>query len=91
MKDYDDDRTAGKIRYLAGLNPTIIGNQNKTVRAYLQQKKQSDKDNFLLDVEGVAHTFAAVYKGNDYQRVDEASPGGGNFSQYNNKVLAIWK
>lgn len=92
LKDYDDDRTAGKIRYLAGLKPTMIGDQNIKVGAFLQQKKQENpKPNFLFDAEGIAHTFAAVWMGNEYKKVDEATPNGGGFGQFiNKKVLAIW-
>ncbi len=93
LKDYDDDRTAAKIRYLAGLKPTMVGDQDIKVGAFLQQKKlENPKQNFLFDAEGIAHTFAAAWKDGDYKKVDEATPNGGGFGQYiNKKVLAIWR
>jgi len=94
LKDYDDDRTAGKLRYLAGLTPTIVGDQNKRLGEFLQQRKQANqKDSFIVDAEDLAHTFAVVWKSDKFVRVDEASPpDGGGFGAYlQKKVLAIWK
>lgn len=90
LKDYDENATAAKVRYLAGLKPTAVGGMN--LGAYIQNKKnRGEKDSFIADVAGIAHTFAAVWKNNDYKKVDETGSNG-NLGEYaNNEVLWIWK
>jgi len=98
LREYDDDRVAAKIRYLAGLTPTMVGGENKTVSEYLAAKKEAaDKarkpaDNIIIDAEGIAHTFAAKWNNGNFVKIDEATPNGGNFSEYKSKrVLTVWK
>lgn len=93
LKAYDDDRVAAKIRYLAGLTPTMIGSQNKTVKAFLkgEASKRGEKKNYIIDAEGIAHTFAAKWDGEKYVKVDEQTPAGGAFGKFENKkALTAW-
>lgn len=90
LKEYDDNRVAGKVRYLAGLTPTAVGGIN--LSTYIGRKKErGEKDSFIVDVAGVAHTFAAVWKNDDYKKVDETGSNG-NLGEYGtNEVLWIWQ
>lgn len=92
LKDYDDNKVAAKVRYLAGMTPTVVG--NKTLKTYLaDQKKAGKKDSFIADTEGIAHTFAAVWdeKGKDFVKSDETGSKGDIHEYDANKVLAVWK
>jgi hypothetical protein len=91
IKEYDDNKTAAKVRYLAGLKPTPVGGGIK-LRDYIQGKKdRGEKDSFIVDAAGIAHTFAAVWKDNDYKKVDETGSNG-NLAEYaQNEVLCVWK
>lgn len=90
LKDYDDNKAAAEVRLLAGLTATVVGNQN--LGPYILAKKaRGERDSFIADVEGVAHTFAAVWKDNDYKKVDETGSNG-NLGEYSrNRVLAVWR
>ncbi|BBD63575.1 hypothetical protein NIES2109_64500 (plasmid) [Nostoc sp. HK-01] len=90
VKQYDDNKIAAKVRYLAGMTPTVPATKI-TLAAYLTEKKQKgEKDSFIVDIAGEAHTFAAVWKGDDYKKVDETGSNG-NLLQYGtNQVLAVW-
>jgi hypothetical protein len=93
LKDYDEDRTAAKIRYLAGMTPVNVAAQNKHVSTFLNEEalKRNPKS-YIIDAADVAHTFAAKWDGARYLKVDEQTPNGNpNFGQYaNKKALTVW-
>lgn len=99
LKDYDDNRAAAKVRYLAGLTPTDVSSANQGVVSYLAAKKLAAErsnqtpESFIIDAKDMAHTFAAKWdtESNKYVKVDETGTKGG-FGEYaSNKVLVIWK
>jgi hypothetical protein len=90
LKDYDDNQAAAQVRLLAGLNATVVGNQ--TLGQYILAKKaKGEKESFIADIEGEAHTFAAVWKDNDYKKVDETGSNGSLAKYARNRVLAVWR
>jgi hypothetical protein len=93
LKDYDEDRTAAKIRYLAGMTPVNVAGQNKHVSTFLaEEAEKKNPKSYIIDAAGVAHTFAAKWDGAKYLKVDEQTPGGNpSFGQYaNKKALTVW-
>lgn len=91
VKDYDDNKTAAQVRLLAGLQGTTIPDQT-TLRQYVaNQKLAGNTESFIADIEGKAHTFAAVWKGSDFVKVDETGSNG-NLAEYASKrVIAVWR
>ena len=93
LKEYDDNQIAAKVRYLAGLNPTQVQG-NVLLGNYLQQEGNANRrQSRIFDVTGMAHTFAAVWMGGEFKKVDEATPNGGNFNNNyaQSRVLWVWQ
>lgn len=68
LQEYDEDVIAAKIRFAAGLEPTM---QGRSLGAILDEIMEgSDRPSFIADPAGEAHVFAAVWDGEKYHPKD---------------------
>lgn len=75
FKAYDEDANVGLIRIQAGLNYSTLYS-GKTVQQMVDGLEESDRNKkFIIDLDGVAHTFALKYV-DGWKRFDNGSNQG---------------
>jgi hypothetical protein len=91
LRQYDDNVVVAKVRYLAGLAPTVVEGAPRLDNYVAGKTGRGERESFNVDITGAVHTFAAVWKNGAYRKVDETGQNGNLGDYAANTVIAIWR